>query len=167
MSVAERILFRRLSVFRGGFVREAAGEVTGASRQTLAALMDRCLIQRRLSGRYLVHNLLRQYGEQKLAEQPDEEADTDERYCAYYTRFLQRQMELFNAGQGNVPLSETADEQQNLQAAWRWATSSARSRIGPPVDDDASPRRFVAAKGMFDAMGASMRVSAQTEDRLI
>ena len=81
--------------------------------------MDRCLIQRRLSGRYLVHNLLRQYGEQKLAEQPDEEADTYERYCAYYTRFLQRQMELFNAGQGNVPLSEIADEQQNLQAAWR------------------------------------------------
>jgi DNA-binding SARP family transcriptional activator/predicted ATPase len=167
MSVAERILFRRLSVFRGGFVREAAGEVTGASLQTLAALMDRCLIQRRLSGRYLVHNLLRQYGEQKLAEQPDEETDTYERYCAYYTRFLQRQMELFNAGQGNVPLSEIADEQQNLQAAWRWATSSARSRIGAPADDDASPQRFVAAKGMFDAMGASMRVSAQTEDRLI
>ena len=103
MSAEERTLFRRLSVFRGGFVREAAEQVAGANLRTLAALMDKCLIQRQLSGRYLTHRLLRQYGEQKLAEQPDEEAHTYDRYCGYYTRFLQHQMELFNAGQGARP----------------------------------------------------------------
>ena len=167
MSVEERTLFRRLSVFRGGFVREAAEQVAGAYLQTLAALMDKCLIQRQLSGRYQTHRLLRQYGEQKLAEQPDEEANTYDRYCGYYTRFLQRRWQLFNAGQGIAPLSEIADEQENLQAAWRWATSSAQSHSGPHADNDAAPRRFVAAKGAFDAMGASMRVPAQTEARMI
>ena len=167
MATEERTLFRRLSVFRGGFVREAAEQVASASLQTLAALMDKCLIQRRLSGRYQIHGLLRSYGEQKLAERPDEEAHTYECYCAYYTRFLQCQMELFNAGQGHVPLSEIAEEQQNLQAAWRWATSSAQSRVSPHADNDAAPGRFVAAKAAFDTMGASMPISAQTEDRVI
>jgi len=160
MSTEQRALFRRLSVFRGGFMREAAEEVAGASLQSLAALMDRCLIQRRLSGRYQAHSLLRQYGEQKLAEQPDEEAQTYERYCAYYTRFLQRQMELFNVGQGNVPLSEIVDEQQNLQAAWRWATGSAQTRVDPHADNAAVSGRFVTAKTTFDTMGASMPISA-------
>ena len=165
LSEAERTLFRRLSVFRGGFVREAAEQVAGATLQTLAALMDQCLIQRKLSGRYQTHGLLRRYGEQKLAEQPDEEADTYDRYCGYYTRFLQRQMALFNTGHGIAPLSEIADEQENLRAAWRWATSLAPSRTGPHADNDGAPHRFVAAKGAFDAMGISARVPAQTEDR--
>ena len=167
MLAEERTLFRRLSVFRDGFLREAAEQVAGANLRTLAALMDKCLIQRRLSGRYHTHSLLRQYGEQKLAEQPEEEAQTYERYCAYYTRFLQRQMALFNAGQGNIPLSEIADEQQNLQAAWRWATSRAQSRVDPHTDNASDSGRFVTAKTMFDTLGASMPISAQTEARVI
>jgi len=163
LSDAERALFRRLSVFRGGFMREAAEQVAGATLQTLAVLMDRCFIQRMLSGRYQTHGLLRRYGEQKLAEQPDEEADTYDRYCGYYTRFLQRQMALFNTGHGIAPLSEIADEQENLRAAWRWATSLALARTGPHADNDGAPYLFVAAKNAFDALGASPRVPAQTE----
>jgi DNA-binding SARP family transcriptional activator/predicted ATPase len=167
LSEDERALFRQLSVFRGGFVREAAERVAGANLQTLAALMDKCLIQRKFSGRYQTHRLLRRYGEQKLAEQPDEEAQTYDRYCGYYTRFLQHQMELFNAGQGREPLTEIAVEQENLQAAWRWATSLAPSRTNPHADNDGAPHRFVAAKVAFDAIGVSARVPARTEDRMI
>jgi DNA-binding SARP family transcriptional activator/predicted ATPase len=163
MSEEERALFRQLSVFRGGFVREAAERVAGANLQILAALMDKCLIQRKLSGRYQTHRLLRRYGEQKLAEQPDEEANTYDRYCGYYTWFLQRQMALFNTGHGIAPLSEIADEQENLRAAWRWATSLAPSRTGSHADTAGAPHRFVAAKGAFDAMGVTMRAPVQTE----
>ena len=167
MSADERGLFRRLCVFRGGFVREAAEQVAGASLQTLAALMDKCLIQRRLSGRYQAHGLLRQYGEQKLAEQPEEEAQVYERYCAYYTRFLQRQMELFSTGQGNEPLTEIADEQENLQAAWRWAKMHAQSGGGPHADNGTGSARLLATKAAFDTMSAAMRMAAQTEGRTI
>ena len=76
-------------------------------------------------------------------------------------------MALFNAGQGNIPLSEIADEQQNLQAAWRWATSRAQSRVDPHTDNASVSGRFVTAKTMFDTMGASMPISAQTEARVI
>ena len=171
MSAEERTLFRRLSVFRGGFVREAAEQVAGANLRTLAALMDKCLIQRQLSGRYQTHRLLRQYGEQKLAEQPDEEAHTYDRYCGYYTRFLQHQMELFNAGQGSAPLAEIADEQENLQAAWRWATSSARSHIGPHADNDDALPAFCGSQGRVRChgrlparAGADRRPGDLTED---
>ncbi len=166
LSEEERMLFRRLSVFRGGFVRGAAEEVANASLQTMAALMDKCLIQRGHSGRYQLHNLLRQYGEQKLAEHPDEETNAYERYCAYYTGFLQRQMALFDAGLGGDPLSEIADEQENLQAAWRWATRQAQWRVGPHVDSDAVPERFMAVKGTFDTMRADERAPTQTEDHV-
>jgi hypothetical protein len=51
-----------LSVFRGGFTREAAQEVAGANLRTLLSLMTKSLIRRDAgSGRYEIHELLRQY----------------------------------------------------------------------------------------------------------
>ena len=85
MAEDERGLLRRLSVFRGGFMREAAQQVAGASLPALAALMDKCLIQRTVAGRYRIHDLLAQYGREKLAEHPEEEAQTYERYCEFFT----------------------------------------------------------------------------------
>ena len=42
----ERQVFRRLSVFRGGFTREAAAVVAEADLTTLAALIDKALLWR-------------------------------------------------------------------------------------------------------------------------
>ena len=88
-------------------MREAAEQVAGASpSETLAALIDECLIQRQAFGPLATcRRLLRQFGEQKLAEQPDEEAQTYERFSAYSKpRLSRRQMERFNAGQGDKDL---------------------------------------------------------------
>jgi DNA-binding SARP family transcriptional activator/predicted ATPase len=166
LSAEERILTARLSVFRGGFVREAAEQVTGASLPALAVLMDKCLIQRTLSGRYQAHRLLSQYGRQKLALEPQEEVRTYERYCDYYTRFLQRQMELLENGHGNGALSEIAAEQENLKAAWSWAVGAVQPDRSAPANGSA-PQRFVAAKTAFDTENASTRASVQPGDRVI
>src|SRR5258708_26567468 len=66
MSEDERDVFMRLSVFRGGFTREAAQEVSGASLKTLMTLLNKSLLRRDPSGRYDVHELLRQYAEARL-----------------------------------------------------------------------------------------------------
>ncbi|PKO20431.1 MAG: SARP family transcriptional regulator, partial [Chloroflexi bacterium HGW-Chloroflexi-1] len=46
LSETEKDIFARLSVFRGGFRREAAAVVTGASLSTLSSLLDKSLIRR-------------------------------------------------------------------------------------------------------------------------
>jgi predicted ATPase len=75
LSEVEQRVFRSLSVFHGGFEREAAEGVAGASLTVLAALVDKSLLRRRsASGRYEMHELLRQYASEKLSEVGETEA---------------------------------------------------------------------------------------------
>ena len=53
--------FRQMSVFKAGFSRDAAERVAGAPLPLLATLVDHSLLHRTVSGRYEVHELLRQY----------------------------------------------------------------------------------------------------------
>jgi DNA-binding SARP family transcriptional activator/predicted ATPase len=167
MSAEERIMVARLSVFRGGFVREAAEQVAGASLPALAALLDKCLIRRTGSGRYQSHRLLSQYGRQKLAQAPQEEIQTYERYCDYYTRFLQRQMDVLKYGGGDSALSEIAAEQENLKAAWNWAAGANRLDLGAREEVGMAPQRFLAAKAALDSRDSATSGLALPADRVI
>src|SRR5690606_34785610 len=63
----ERALFKALSVFRGNFSREAAQQVTGASLRLLAGLVNKSLLASQPdSGRYVLHDLIRQYAAEHL-----------------------------------------------------------------------------------------------------
>lgn len=69
LSEEERRLFERLSLFRGGFRREAAEEVADATSEALSALLRGSLLRwDEASGRFTIHDLLRQFGEEKLRE---------------------------------------------------------------------------------------------------
>jgi hypothetical protein len=52
LSEKEREVFKNLSVFRGGFRREAASKVAGATIPTLASLVDKSLLKVLPNGRY-------------------------------------------------------------------------------------------------------------------
>ena len=73
LSEAERAVFKRLSVFRGGFDRQAAEQVAGASLSTLAALVNKSLLRVVSPGRYDMLEPLKQYAAAKLAETPAED----------------------------------------------------------------------------------------------
>lgn len=84
---AEQAVLRRLSVFRGGFTREAAETVTGASLHILAILSHASFVRRHPgdgAGRYGIHELLRQYAAEQLDMVPDERERVDTRHGAYY-----------------------------------------------------------------------------------
>ena len=68
LSADEQQSFRRLSVFQGGFERDAAEAVTGATLPLLAALVDKSWLRRDADGRFQVHELLRQFGAEQLAK---------------------------------------------------------------------------------------------------
>src|SRR5712692_276779 len=68
LAAAERDLFKQLSVFRGGFTREASQAIAGASPRGLNTLANKSFLTRASSGRFEIHELLRQYGEEQLRE---------------------------------------------------------------------------------------------------
>jgi predicted ATPase/DNA-binding SARP family transcriptional activator len=115
----ERAVFARLSVFRGGFTREAAQVVAGADLRTLSALVIKSLLQRDRGGRYEVHELLRQYAEGKLEEVPEEREEALDKHAAYYTEFLAcQELDIWKG-----TLEETLREIDNIRAAWRRVTA--------------------------------------------
>jgi predicted ATPase len=90
MSEDEKQVFMKLSVFRGGFTREAAEAVAGANLRVLMSLMNKSLIRRDAdSGRYQIHELLRQYAEQRL-EITSTADETRLKHSDYYIDFLIR-----------------------------------------------------------------------------
>lgn len=66
LSAKERRIASKLSVFRGGFGRRAAQQVTGASLQDLTNLIDKSIFQHNGTGLIFMHELMRQYAEQHL-----------------------------------------------------------------------------------------------------
>jgi predicted ATPase/DNA-binding XRE family transcriptional regulator len=117
----ERHVLRRMSVFRGGFTREAAEAVTGAGLVLLSALVAKSLLRRVSEGRYSLHELVRQYVADRLAQAPEEEGEARERHSAYYTDFVVRlEGELKGAKQLQA-LAEMDADIDNIRAGWRWA----------------------------------------------
>jgi len=114
-----------LSVFRGGCTREAAQEVTGALTRDLMALVDRSLLARTPSGRYEMHELLRQYAEEKLAESPAY-AVVRHSHGHYYARMLEQWHETQLRDHQRMDTSEIAAEIENARAAWDWAVAKRR-----------------------------------------
>jgi predicted ATPase/DNA-binding SARP family transcriptional activator len=62
----EQAILARLSVFKGGFERQAALEVAGARLPSLLALVQKSLVQKNPEKRFELHSIVRQYSERKL-----------------------------------------------------------------------------------------------------
>jgi len=123
LSGKEKGILARLSVFRGGFQREAAAVVAGASTRSLSALLDKSLIRRVSSDRYDMHGLLRQYALEKLQESARTYEDIQMQYTRYFAAFLERQEERLKGVRQKQALQEFTLEIENARQAWRLAIS--------------------------------------------
>lgn len=122
LSEAERPVFMQLSIFRGGFTRAAAEHVSGATRHTLSALIDRSLLRLDEHGRYTIHELLRQYGEELLHHSPELHEQALDRHRAYYMRFLAEcEQEIVFLGQHKHAILQLNADMENVRSAWRRA----------------------------------------------
>lgn len=122
LTAAERVVFMRLSVFRGGFTRDAAQSVAGASLQTLGAFVNKSLVQRDANGRYTLHELLRQYAEAELKE-AGQMADACAAHCANYTIYFQQHEADLKWHRQVAALDEIERDFENVRAAWQWAVA--------------------------------------------
>jgi predicted ATPase/DNA-binding CsgD family transcriptional regulator len=118
---AERAAFPQLSVFRGGFRREAAEQVAGASLVVLSGLVDKSFLRLSASGRYEVHELMRQYGEEHLEAVRGTKEDAQKRHCLYYADFLHQRQATLRTPQQATALDEIEAELDNVRLSWEWA----------------------------------------------
>jgi predicted ATPase/DNA-binding CsgD family transcriptional regulator len=120
LSDEERAVFIKVSVFRGGFTREAAKAVAGASLRTLSALVDKSLLRVDASGRYDLHELLLQYAEEQLKRSGGTQTARDAHSC-YYADFVHQRVEDMKGRRQLEAIAESRTDFANLGDAWRWA----------------------------------------------
>jgi diguanylate cyclase (GGDEF)-like protein len=127
LSKDEKRVLARLSIFRGGFRREAAIRVAGASLSTLNNLVNKSLLRSRpigksSIGRYEIHEVLRQYAEEKLTLEPEENGRVRDLHREYYADILKGMEAKLEGPDQQTALQYISDEIDNIRAAWRWAT---------------------------------------------
>ena len=116
----EQAAFRQLAVFRGGFTRQAAQAVTNASLRTLRALLHKLFITMDEKGRYQIHELLRQYGAEKLAAAGGD-ASARTAHAHYFLELLHRSEADLRGGRSLEALAEIEADFENIRSAWGWA----------------------------------------------
>lgn len=116
--------FTRLSLFRGGFTRAAAEAVAGASLATLARLTGHFLMTlERETGRYRIHELLRQYGLEQLGAS-SAAADARRQHFDYYEKLLAEEVPRMRGPEQLDVLARLDLEQDNIRLALRWGLES-------------------------------------------
>ena len=114
----ERNVYRQLSVFRGGFTRQAAQMVTGASLQVLTRLVQKSLLRYR-GDRYEIHELLRQFAAAQLEALPDEHAEVERQHSEYYLSFVAARERRLGRNEPQQAAAEIRGEIDNVRQAWR------------------------------------------------
>ena len=118
----EQRVLGRAAVFQGGFTRQAGLQITGATLGELSGLVARVLLRRSSAGRYVMHELLRQFAAAKLAADTDQQANTpQERHSHYYLDWAARQAPALLTTELPHALRVMRTELANLNVAWQWA----------------------------------------------
>jgi predicted ATPase/DNA-binding CsgD family transcriptional regulator len=183
LSREERVLFRRLSVFAGGFTLEAAESICAGEElqrdevlELLSQLVDKSLAvaqERDGAARYRLLETIRQYGWERL-EEAGEAAHVREQHAGYYLAVAE-EAEPELKGEGQVAWLERLErEHDNLRVAMAWllerGESEEAARLGWSLwlfwgirthlaEGRRSMERALSARGGV-AMSASARAKA-------
>jgi predicted ATPase/Tfp pilus assembly protein PilF len=125
LSAEEQRILRSVAVFRGGFTREAAEYVAGATLPLLSALVSKSLLRRAPADRYDLHDLVRQYALDQLDLDAQAAAQIRTRHCQYYALLLERRGAPFKGPDQPVVVAELMAELANVRLGWEWAARHA------------------------------------------
>jgi predicted ATPase/class 3 adenylate cyclase len=140
LSAQEQALFRRLSVFSGGWTVEAAEQVAILDPATdleiydgLTALVDQSLVRAPADGpgepRFDMLQLIREYAAERAAESP-EAAVVARRHAEWVLTLAESATPELETGAGVEWLDRLAAEHDNVRAALRWAVDNGEREIG-------------------------------------
>jgi tetratricopeptide (TPR) repeat protein len=121
LSSREQGIMRGLSIFRGGFSRQAANVVAGASLPDMKTLASKWLVERDHQGRFILHELLRQYLAERLDENLLAKNNLEDKHLMFYANFLRERSGDLEGNEPKQALAEIGSEIDNIRAAWSWA----------------------------------------------
>lgn len=123
----ERELLMKLSVFEGGFTREAAFKVTDASLFLLSSLVDKSLLRHaRDADRYDLHELIRTYAFARLQNSPPEVDEVSLKYATHYADWVQSLEWEFKSPRQTQTSQIIRAETCNWLSTWNWAVQHQR-----------------------------------------
>jgi tetratricopeptide (TPR) repeat protein len=117
-------------VFRGGFTREAAEHVAGASLALLSMLVAKSLVQPTASERFDLHEVVRQYAEAYLENEPGAPAarpggssifEARRAHAVYYLALVEKAAPELYGPQQAAWMQRLEQEHDNIRAALAWA----------------------------------------------
>jgi len=114
-------LFCQLSIFRGGFTREAAEKVVGISLRQLVGFINRSLVNRTPEDRFEIHELLRQYGFEKLQANPVNIQNLTTRFAEYFCQKMGGWQEDQKTGKHRQAMIKISADFENIRQAWEIA----------------------------------------------
>ncbi len=131
LSAEERNGFKKSAVFRGRFNREAFNEVIDIDAKLQRSLLNKSVIQRDRDGYYQIHELMRQYAQEKLAEDAEQNQRIRDRHADYFCGLVEQYGQRVLAGEHHLiaPLYE------NIREALEWSITRkklANLRISVP-----------------------------------
>jgi predicted ATPase/class 3 adenylate cyclase len=139
LSPEERETFTALSIFRGGFSREAAEVVAGASLRGLASLVNKSLLSANPdTRRYEVHELLRQYAASELEKDGKRYRLVCNSHAGFYADLMGKAAFMMSHGQQAQMIAMMERDIENIRSAWRYYIS---------IGEAAGARKF--ALGFF------------------
>jgi DNA replication protein DnaC len=121
LSETEQAALRKLSVFQGGFTKEAARVVATIDLHLLLMLVNKSFLWRKASGRFSQHPLLMEYLRQIASDYPEEKHAMEEKHCLYYLEFAQKYATDTRNSKRINTLKIFDEELVNIQTAWTWA----------------------------------------------
>jgi predicted ATPase/lipopolysaccharide biosynthesis regulator YciM len=125
MAPEEQEAFLKLTVFQGGFEREAAQNVANASLRTLTGLVNKSFLTRDPNGRYQAHLILREYAADRFKNHPARK-DTYAAHANYYARFIEKVAVGLNTSRETAVLEAIDTEIENLRNAWQYGIEMKR-----------------------------------------
>ncbi len=141
----EQTLLAQISVFRGGFTRQAAEAVVYDIGSGLNNLHLHALLNRDETGRFKMHQLLRQLAGEKLGG--TELVEPRDRHSSYFSDLIGSFETELRGGIGKEALQTIFREQANLRAAWGHALQSGQWQLIANCLDSA--HYFFQRKGLF------------------
>jgi predicted ATPase/DNA-binding CsgD family transcriptional regulator len=129
MDQTEQDIFIRLSVFRGSFTREGTQYVAGASLQLLSGLVNKSLLQSTSnSGRFEIHELLRQYAQERLEANPEANLAAHKAHAAFFAEFMKTRWEHLRGSRQTFALDELEADLENIRAGWHYYVDKADAK---------------------------------------
>jgi hypothetical protein len=94
----------------------------GASLPILAVLVRKSLLWHAIDQRHQIHELLRQYAQDHLAQaSPTHVASTRDLHSSYFIAFLSNRNAAMNGGRKREATAEIGAGLENVRTAWHWA----------------------------------------------